>query len=345
MMRTLARAAGAILAVALGVLVLLGLCAGYSPSGWLMLLAAGVVAVGMMTARRRQSRRRGVARAGLALFALVALGRELLAGRGDTTMITLPAGTGSRWLGRVVDEQDGGLVGARLLKMVWPSLPASEQAALVPSMRDAFVAMRASEGTTASPVLDTLLSRQGPDAFDTLVIEPHGRAPSAAVVFLHGYTGSFTVECWMVAEAARAIDAVTVCPATGFDGRWWSPDGERILRATLAYVAGRHVGRTYLAGLSNGAHGASLLAPRFASSLAGLILIAGSSREGSTGGLPTLVVQGEGDTLSSAAAAHAFAARTGATYAGFDGGHFVMMVRRAEVRDAIASWLRRTSPN
>ena len=47
--------------------------------------------------------------------------------------------------------------------------------------------------------------------------------------------------------------------------------------------------------------------------------------------------------MMSAQAARAFAARTGATYAGFDGGHFVMMVRRAEVRDAIAAWLQKTS--
>src|SRR5215472_11626073 len=129
-------------------------------------------------------------------------------------------------------------------------MPADERTALVPAMQASYVAMRASEGTTPSPVLDTLLGRQSAEAFDTIVIEPHGRPAKAAIVFLHGYAGSFTLECWMMAEAARAIDAVTVCPATGFDGKWWTPEGERTLRATLAYVATRGVGRVYLAGLS-----------------------------------------------------------------------------------------------
>jgi pimeloyl-ACP methyl ester carboxylesterase len=234
------------------------------------------------------------------------------------------------------------LIGARGLAAVWP-LPDSEKAALVPAMHDAYVAMRASEGTTPSPVLDTLLGRQHPDAFDAIVVEPRGRKPRAAVVFLHGYAGSFALECWMMAEAARAIDALTVCPATGFAGQWWTPDGERTLRATLAYVEGRGFPRPYLAGLSNGGIGASLLAPRFARSLAGLVLIAGASPDGSTGGLPALVVQGEADPMVSAAVSRAFAARTGATYASFDGGHFVMMVRREQVEGTIGAWLIKSS--
>jgi hypothetical protein len=336
--RAVASVAGVLLAIALVIIVGLGLVASYSPSGWVMIVAAGLVACGGITAPWRRARRRGVARVGLALFALAVVTRVVLVGFGDTTMTTLPGGTASRWLGRVIDEQDGCLIGARGLAALW-RLPAAEKAQLVPAMHDAYAAMRASEGTTASPVLDTLLGRQHPGAFDALIVGPGGREPRAAVVFLHGYAGSFTLECWMMAEAARAIDALTVCPATGFAGQWWTLDGERTLRATLAYVESRGLPRPYLAGLSNGGIGASLLAPRFARSLAGLVLVAGASPEGSAGGLPALVVQGEGDTVVSAAAARAYAARTGATYASFDGGHFVMMVRREQVRDSIAAWL------
>jgi hypothetical protein len=341
-MRALASVAGVLLAVPLVIFVALGFGASYSPSGWLMLLGAGLVAGGGITAPWRRVRRPFVTRAGLAIVGFVIVARVALAASGDTTLVTLPAGASSRWLGRVIDEQDGCLVGARGLAAVWP-LPPAEKAALVPAMHDAYVAMRASEGTTASPVLDTLLGRQQPVAFDGLVIEPRGREARAAVVFLHGYAGSFTLECWMMAEAARAIDALTVCPATGFAGQWWTPDGERTLRATLAWVEGRGFSRPTLAGLSNGGIGASLLAPQFARSLAGLVLIAGASSEGSAGGLPTLVVQGAGDTMVRAAVTRAFAARAGATYVSFDGGHFVMMVRRDEVREAIASWLRKQS--
>jgi pimeloyl-ACP methyl ester carboxylesterase len=319
-MRALASVAGALLALPVLVLAAVGLRVGYSLSGWLMIAAAVLAAGGMIAAPMRslRVRRWRLARAGLALFAFVVLVRLVLASYGATTMTTLPA-AGSRWLARAIDEQDACLVGALGLVWKWSFLPPMEKAQLVPAMHDAYVAMRASEGTTPSPVLDTFLGRQSPDAFDAIVVEPRASSAKTALVFLHGYAGSFTLECWMMAEAARAIDAVTVCPATGFDGRWWTQDGERTLRATLAYLAGRGIARVYLAGLSNGGIGASKLAPRFASSLSGLVLISGASPDGSAARLPTLVVQGESDTNVSAASARAFAVRDGATYASFQG--------------------------
>jgi pimeloyl-ACP methyl ester carboxylesterase len=159
------------------------------------------------------------------------------------------------------------------------------------------------------------------------------------VIFLHGYGGSFTLECWLVARATRTIAAVTVCPAVEFSGHWSGHSGATTVRETLDYLRSRGVERIYLAGLSNGAIGASGLAPRFASSLKGLILISGAPSTGGSGGLPALVVQGNHDTMASAATARAFAARTHATYAGFEGGHFVAMTRREEVRAAIGGWL------
>jgi hypothetical protein len=342
-MRVVACVAGVILALAVLAIVALGLYVGYSRAGWLMLLGVALVVAGMITAPRRMSGAHGwtLARIGLALLALTVSGRLLFASYGPTKMTTLPHGGESRWLGRIFDEQDLSLAGAVGLVYKWSFLPPIERAELVPAMHEAYVAMRTSEGMTPSPVLDTFLGRQHPDAFDALVVEPHVRGPRTALIFLHGYAGSFTLECWMIAEAARAIDALTVCPATGFDGGWWMPDGERTLQATLAYVQARGVARVYLAGLSNGGIGASRLAARFEPSLAGLILISGASPDAVIGRLPALVVHGESDTNVSAAGAHAFAARNGATYVGLSGGHFVMMVRRAEVRDTIAAWLKR----
>jgi pimeloyl-ACP methyl ester carboxylesterase len=95
----------------------------------------------------------------------------------------------------------------------------------------------------------------------------------------------------------------------------------------------------FLAGLSNGAVGASGLASSLAASLSGLILISGAPANGNNAGLPTLVVHGTDDALASAASARAFAERTHATYQGFPGGHFVLLTRREEVRKAIADWL------
>jgi len=116
-------------------------------------------------------------------------------------------------------------------------------------------------------ISDTLLGRQVPGAFDTVVIEPRAESNSASpiktgVIFLHGYAGSYTLECWLVASAARAIGAVTVCPATDFSGHWRGEAGEQIVRATLDYLHTRGIRRVFLAGLSSGAMGASVLAPR-----------------------------------------------------------------------------------
>ena len=163
------------------------------------------------------------------------------------------------------------------------------------------------------------------------------------MVFLHGFAGSFTLECWLVARAADAIGAITVCPATGFSGRWSDRDGERTLRATLDFLRARNIRRVYLAGLSNGAAGAAALAPRFAGSLAGLILISGAPAAGPAAGLPALVVHGDRDPMASAALPRARMPRQHhARYAGFDAGHFVLLTHRDEARAAIASWLRAT---
>jgi pimeloyl-ACP methyl ester carboxylesterase len=328
------RAFAAALLACVATLALLGAQAPWSPSGWVLLSAAGGIAASAFAGPAR--RRLLCATAGAAVTVLIIV-RLLAAGAG---MPTLPGGTSSRWLGRVVDEQDLALLGARLLVRWWPVVP-EEREGLVHEMRTAYVDMRRASGGAPSPVLDTTLGRQGPEGFDTLVLESSDPKPSAGVVFLHGYAGSFRLECWLVAEAARAIDAITVCPATGFRGRWTGHDGERTLRATLDYLHARGVRRIYLAGLSNGARGASALAPKFASMLSGLILISGAPSGGTAAQLPALVIHGEGDRIASAAAARAFAARAQARYVGLDGGHFVLLMRRAQTREALARWLRR----
>jgi hypothetical protein len=314
-----------------------GAAAPWSRTGWVLLAAAGLLAGGWMLG---WGARGWMCALGAAVLAGVVAARLGAPGGGAASMITLPGGGPSRPLARLVDEQDPSLAGARLL--AWRgALTSDERHRLPREMHDAYVEMRSELQPPPSPVLDTLLGRQTPAAFDTLVLEPARPAPGVGVVFLHGYAGSFTLECWLVAGAAQAIGAVTVCPAVDFSGHWGGRDGERTLGATLAYLHARGVRRVYLAGLSNGALGASALAPRFASSLAGLILISGAPAAGSDGGLPALVIHGDRDASASVRSARAFAARTGASYASFEGGHFVLLMRRAEVRAAIAGWLRR----
>jgi hypothetical protein len=335
-MRALRLITGASGLVAVAVLATAGSIAPWSPSGWLMVVAVALGTSALLIAKAR----RALAATAAALLMSVLVLRIVAASSGQCRMLTLPSGTSSRWAARIVDEQDGSLAGAWILPSVW-RLPRDEREQLLPAMRSAYVEMRRDLGTTPSPVVDTLWARQAPSAFDAVVIEPRDvPRPRAGVVFLHGYGGSFTLECWLVAGAARSIAAVTVCPATELSGHWSDRSGESTLRETIDHLRSRGIERIYLAGLSNGAVGASALAPRFASSLKGLILISGAPAAGGSGGLPTLVVQGNRDTMASAATARAFAARTHATYAGFDGGHFVLMMRREEVRAAIGSWLR-----
>jgi pimeloyl-ACP methyl ester carboxylesterase len=119
--------------------------------------------------------------------------------------------------------------------------------------------------------------------------------------------------------------------------------GERIVRATMRWVQARGLGTVYLAGLSNGGHGASQLAPRL-KGLHGVLLISGASPTAPAAGVPTLVVQGEADTMASPSSAAAYAARTGARYLTFPSGHFALLTDREPVRAAIASWLRATAP-
>jgi hypothetical protein len=340
-MRLLLRIFGfAVLGVA-ALLAALGALAPWSQSGWFALGTLALAAVAMIVKEPRP--RRGLLLASLLLLLILLGFRMVGAGDGMIAMRTLPGGDSARWLGRLVDEQDLALAGARVLARQW-RLPADERERLVPAMREAYAGMRRDDVVTPSPVLDTFLGRQGPTAFDALIIEPRaepkpGVPMKFAVLFLHGYAGSFTLECWLVARAAREIGALTVCPATDFSGNWRGETGERIVRASLDYLNGRGIKRVFLAGLSNGAVGASALAPRFASTLEGLILISGAPAFGGNAGLPTLVVHGTRDSLTPALAARAFAERTHATFAGFDGGHFVLLTKRVEAREAIVAWL------
>jgi pimeloyl-ACP methyl ester carboxylesterase len=274
---------------------------------------------------------------------LFLIGRIAFA-RGDRmTMITRPGGESSRWLGRLIDEGDLAWIGAIGFVHV-RKLPRLDRDRIVPSLREAYAEMRRELGASPSPVLDTVLRRQRPAAFDALVVEPPSRKPTrAAVVFLHGYAGSWSFECWLVARAAAAIDALTVCPATDFQGHWSDSDGERIVRETMRWLQGRGLQTIYLAGLSNGGYGASLLAPRLRG-LRGLVLISGASPTAPPADVPTLVVQGEADTMASPSSARTYAARTQARYASFPSGHFALLTDREPIRSTIATFLRATVP-
>lgn len=340
-MRRLVRVAALAVLVGIALVAALGIVAPWSPSGWFALGSAALVAVALCL--REPGPRRGLLLVAGLLFTILGAVRWLGSESGLVRMVTLPAGRPSRWTARIFDEQDVALVGARLLATRWPLSP-DERDRLIPAMGAAYAELRKDDVVTPSPVLDTLLGRQQPDAFDALVIEPREPAqprpgPRTGVIFLHGYAGSHTLECWLVAKAAQAVGAVTVCPATGFSGHWTTPAGTAILRASITYLRQRGVRHVFLAGLSNGARGASLLSPSFAPALAGLMLISGAPSDGSNAGLPTLVLHGSQDDVVSPAGAHAFANRVHASFTEFPGGHFVLLVQREAMRKAMTEWM------
>ena len=341
--RRLMFVAGAVLILPVSLLTALALFTPITFSGALYLIGALLIAIGAITAPWRRTRFRGVTRAGMVLICLVACTRLVVAaGCTTVTLITLPGGQSTRWLDRLVHERDIALFGVQLAYLTGIAISPREHEGLMPALQAAYASMDQAAAMTSSPCLSTYLGRQSSGAFDTVVIEPAGGKPArTAVVFLHGFTGNFTVQGWLVAQAARRIGAVTVCPSVGWRGDWWTEDGQQTVRSTLDYLHARGIRRIYLAGLSNGAVGTCRMAPRLSSELAGLILISGGDPHAPDAGLPVLALQGNADERMPAALTLQATQRAGkrGTYREFDGDHLLLAKRAHEVQEALAAWL------
>ncbi|MDY7227026.1 alpha/beta fold hydrolase [Hyalangium rubrum] len=331
-----------VVAVPLSALLLVAAVAiGASASAWGYALGLAVASAGLITMPWR--RRRGLTRAGLGLMLLVACARLLLVKGQYLDTLRLPEG-GRRLANRLLEERDGTLFVARLL-LLSGQLPRSDTRDFLPALNSAFARMAAEEGPIATPAIATWLGLQSSSDFDAVVIPPQDRErPEVAVVALHGYAGNFAVYCWQLSRSARAISALTVCPSVGPAGDWWSPQGEETLKHTLAWLEGRGIRRVYLAGLSNGGLGASLLASRVSRpgvELRGLVLISGASKRAPTPRVPTLIVQGKHDSMMPTPPIRAFAQRTGplATYFEVNSGHFAFLDRHEACERAITQWL------
>lgn len=302
----------------------------------LLLLALGVFT--RMTARALSQRLLG---AGTVLLLLPFLLRLLIVRGNESSRLTqLPSDSGPSWISRLYPEPDGTLLMAGLIGAT-DSLRDPEAARFREILSAAYERTEPRAALQPTPALGTYLGQQGPTSFETMVIRPPERrvAADGAVVFLHGYAGSFYVYCWEMAQAASAANLVTLCPATGPNGTWWDDDGAEIVRLTLEYAHGLGMNRVYLAGLSNGAAGASVLVSKFQHRLAGLVLISGG-RAPTPPSLPVLVVQGEKDLMMPASQARAYASRGHeVTYHQVPGGHFVFLSDVSGVRPAIARFL------
>ena len=335
------RAVGVLVVLPVSLVAVLALLSPATWSGAAYSLGLFVLLVGLVTLPSRVDRRRGIARAGIAILVLTGGVRVATSARGETAAMHAGTDASPRVLNRILDEEDVAVTGARTLIAIG-GLTDPDVRELVPRMKDAYRTMRAEEGDLPSPVVATYLGLESPGASDTLVFEPlpSGARPAGAVLFLHGFAGSFTLPCWQLARAVARVDLVTFCPSVGYRGDWWTADGEATVRRTVAEIHARGIKRIWLAGLSNGGIGATRLAPRMPHTFEGLILISGVAPDAATTSLPALVLQGRDDAMCPASLARTYASRAHARYVELDAGHFAMLVRSDKADRAIESWLR-----
>lgn len=330
--------AGSAALLAFGLGALLAALALMQPlSWWSWALAVGLLLLG----GGALARQRRILAAGATLVLVPWLLRVwLVQGDEHTTLLTLPNGDGARLLSRLYPESDGALAAAALLS--WRESLRDPEAAKFPDiLQHAYARTEPPASRLPTPAIATYLGLQRPQAFDAVLIRPPEQrvSPDAAVVFLHGYAGNFYVYCWEMAQAAAAANLVTICPSTGPRAAWWEPSGAETLVHTLDYAHRIGMNRIYLAGLSNGAAGASELSLTYRDRLAGVVLVSGA-RAARAPSLPVLVIQGATDQMMPAASARAYArGKTNVQYHERPGGHFIFLSDSTGVRPVIARFL------
>jgi pimeloyl-ACP methyl ester carboxylesterase len=310
--------------------------AGFTRWGALEVLCLATLGGGL--ASRWHHRKRVTIGAVVGLTAVV-VARFAITSQNDHVQVQTSGG--ERLVDAILDEEDVSLAATRVIDLTAfgrdPDVPV-----LMDAMRDGYARMRADVGSVGSPFAATYLGLQSPDAFDTVEIGdrlPSDQAPDTVLVFLHGFAGSFTLPCWQIAHAVRDLAVRTVCPATGWRGEWWSQEGERTVRAVIAAERARGAKHFLLAGLSNGAIGASVLAPRMRGTFDGLLLVSGVDPTAPSAGIPTLALQGSKDAMIPPAIARDYAARTNARRVDLPAGHFALLVEHERAEGAIASFV------
>lgn len=348
MRRYLICALGVALAVPLLGLIVMAWIAPLSLSGIVYLLGGSLIVAGLLIAPW-QHKYPFLVGSGVIVIVGMACLRVILVRTEQATsnlkMIVLPQGKETSWLNDLLDEQDSVVLGEAVLHLLGGVTP-REHENIASALATAYSELRVTQSVFPSPVAGTYLNFQRAAAFDTLVIEPIN-APSAkiGIVFLHGFMGNVTIQCWRIAQAVQNLGAVTICPSTDWIGDWWKPQGEAIVRASLSYLRGRGIERIYLGGFSNGGFGLSRLAPQLTteSGLRGLFFIDGVSHgpEVRETNSPVLVIQGTYDERMPVTEARQVVEALGelGTYAEVESDHFLIMKQPVLVQHALATWL------
>jgi pimeloyl-ACP methyl ester carboxylesterase len=347
MIRSLIRLIGILLALPILGLFALALFTPITGWGIAYLAALGLLAFGLIAVPRwRRGSSTIIAIAMMSLIAIPSIRWVSIMQQAwePVRIVTLPNGRAVRWIDTIIPEQDTILFGETFMRLLG-GVSAREHESLAPAMVAAYAEMDGEAGLTASPVISTYVGLQRPSAFDLVLIEPESEAPQTGVIFLHGFMGNITLQCWQLAQAVQTINAVTACPSTGWIGDWWSPQGEAEIRATFEYLHGLGIERIYLGGFSNGGGGLGRLIANLKDEpgLKGIFFIAGvrNSEAVAEAGLPVLVIQGRDDERMPVEAARQFVDDVGelATYVELEADHFLIVKQAAQVQAALADWL------
>jgi pimeloyl-ACP methyl ester carboxylesterase len=339
---------GLLLALPLLAVIALALTLPITISGIGYLLASALIVAGLIAAPKGGRYPLVITSVGLIALALIASVRLILAEQSRTsrlTVVTLPQGGETRWLNVLVDEQDLLIFGETVFHLSGGDSP-MEHEQVTAALHRSYMDLKGIRRVFPSPVISTYLNLQAPDAFDAIVIKPDvALHPDTAVIFLHGYMGSVTAQCWEVAGAVGEFGAVTVCPATEWRGRWREPAGAAILKATVQYLRQQRIEKFYLGGYSNGGYGISMLVSEISreDGLKGLFFIDGIDNGAGIRdtGLPALIIQAAQDERVSTEWVRQTAEIIGdqGTYVEVDGDHFMIMKQPEYVQRALRDWL------
>lgn len=348
MFRYLLGLLGLLLALPLLALIAMAFTLPITTSGIGYLLACSLVLAGLIMAPKGGKYPFLITLTGILAMAVIVSARLILAKQDRTsrlTVVTLPQGKETRWVNTLVAEQDLLIFGEAIFHLIGGDSP-REHEQIAAALQRSYTEIRETRRVFPSPVIGTYLNLQGSDAFDATIIRPETmRHPETAVIFLHGYMGNVTAQCWEIAQAVEKSGFLTVCPSTGWQGRWWQPEGEAILGATFQYLREQGIEKFYLGGYSNGGHGISQLVSKLSKEdgLSGLFFIDGIADGASIRetGLPSLIIQAAQDERVSAERVRQIAAVIGntGTYVELDGDHFIIMKQPELVQGALTAWL------
>jgi pimeloyl-ACP methyl ester carboxylesterase len=348
MLRSFLCLLGVLLALPILVLTALAFAGPITISGIGYLLASSLAIAGLILAPWGGKASFILVVVGVTGIALVAGSRLLQAARDENSnlrVVTLPQGKQTRWINTLIDEQDSLIIGEAIFHRIGGD-SRREHEGLTDALHTAYSEMRRTRPVFASPFLSTYLNLQRSTSFDAVIIEPEIMPhPDVAIIFLHGYMGNVTVQCWEIAQAVGKFGAVTVCPSTDWTGQWWQPEGEAILQATFRYLRKQGIEKFYLGGFSNGGFGISRMVSKLSKEdgVSGLFFINGIYDGASikATGLPVLILQGVQDERVPAELVRPIAGAIGelGTYVELEGDHFMIMKQPKAVQNAIVDWL------